>query len=385
MGMKKSRVVLVFTIGGLVTFLGWAMFFVNSQPLNFRDGDLTPPTPTVEKFSGNYEHANEILDEMSLEEKIGQLLFVRVPQENIINDINNYHFGGYLLFGRDVEDGTLESLKNKIASWQQVAKFGLFIGIDEEGGEFSRLSYAGLANFAAPKELYATGGYELLDQVENEKIALLESLGVNVNFAPVVDVCDDDTAFIASRSFSGDAEKVAEFATNIVGLYHGTNVSATLKHFPGYAKNVDTHMSSSYDERSEEQLKSDLKPFKAGIDAGADFVMTAHNVMTKIDADNPASLSPRLHEILSKELGFSGITITDDLSMSSISEYYHGTYSAAAQAVLAGNNMLIVTDYKTAFNEILQAVNSGIIKESQIDYALVPVLALKIEKGLLKQ
>ncbi len=386
MSMKKYRVaILVVVASSLATLFGLMMIFSTVQPAGFDESSLNPPTPVVEKFSGNYDDANDILAQMSLDEKIGQLLFVRVPQQNIIYDINNYHLGGYILFGRDLDGESLASLKAKIASWQQAAKYGMLIGIDEEGGEVSRLSYAGLADFPSPKWLFSSGGYELLDQTETAKITMLEDLGVNVNFAPVVDVCDDESAFIYDRSFSGDATEVAEFAKNVVELYRGTNVSATLKHFPGYAKNADTHTDSSYDTRSLEQLQNDLTPFKAGIEAGADLVMFAHNVMSEIDADNPASLSPKLHEILTKDLGFSGLAITDDLSMSSISEYYHGAHPATVQAVLAGNNLLIVTDYKTAFNEIKEAVESGVITEAQVNYALVPVLALKIEKGLFKQ
>lgn len=385
MGMKKLRVALLVITGSLTTLFGFMMFFAKNQPVNFKEGDLVAPTPTVEKFSGNYSGANDLLDEMTLDEKIGQLLFVRVPQENIIRDINAYHFGGYILFGRDIEGQTLESIKNKISGWQGTAEIDMFIGIDEEGGEVSRLSYAGLADYGSPKELYLQGGFELLEQVEQGKANTLKELGINVNFAPVVDVCGDSEAYIFSRSFSGDPEQVAEFAKRVVKIYQDANISATLKHFPGYAKNVDTHFDLARDGRSKDEiLASDAIPFEAGIQAGADFVMTAHNVMTAIDANNPASLSKTVHQILTQDLNFSGISITDDLSMGAISEFYAGQYSAAVQAVLAGNNMLIVTDYVTAFNEIKQAVTDGVILEPQIDYALVPVLALKIQKGLIK-
>ena len=201
----------------------------------------------------------------------------------------------------------------------------------------------------------------------------------------MVDVCGDEEAYIFNRSFSGDPEQVAEFAKRVVKIYQDANISATLKHFPGYAKNVDTHFDLARDERSKDEiLASDAIPFVAGIEAGADFVMTAHNIMTTIDAENPASMSKTVHQILTQDLNFSGLSITDDLSMAAISEFYEGQYSATVQAVLAGHNMLIVTDYVTAFNEIKQAVTDGVISESQIDYILVPVLALKIQKGLIK-
>lgn len=382
--MNRFRVVLLTMVGFLVTIFGFMMFFAKTQPVSFEEGDLVEPVPLEEKFSAHYAGANEWLDKMSLEEKIGQLLFVRVPQENIVRDINAYHFGGYILFGRDIEGETLSSLKNKISRWQDEAEIDLFIGIDEEGGEVSRLSFAGLKDYDSPKNLYAQGGFELLEQVEKDKATTLSELGVNVNFAPVVDVCDDPNAYIFSRSFSGDPELVAEFAKRVVKIYQEANISATLKHFPGYAKNVDTHYNLARDDRKKDELlASDLIPYKA--DTNADFVMISHNIMTEIDADNPASVSKNVHDILTKDLDFSGIAITDDLSMAAISEFYAGKHPATVQAVLAGNNMLIVTDYVAAFNEIKQAVADDVISESQIDYLLVPVLALKIQKGLIKQ
>lgn len=382
--MNRFRVVLLTMVGFLVTIFGFMMFFAKTQPASFEEGDLVEPVPLEEKFSAHYAGANEWLDKMSLEEKIGQLLFVRVPQENIVRDINAYHFGGYILFGRDIEGETLSSLKNKISRWQDEAEIDLFIGIDEEGGEVSRLSFAGLKDYDSPKNLYAQGGFELLEQVEKDKATTLSELGVNVNFAPVVDVCDDPNAYIFGRSFSGDPELVAEFAKRVVKIYQEANISATLKHFPGYAKNVDTHYNLARDDRKKDELlASDLIPYKA--DTNADFVMISHNIMTEIDADNPASVSKNVHDILTKDLDFSGIAITDDLSMAAISEFYAGKHPATVQAVLAGNNMLIVTDYVAAFNEIKQAVADDVISESQIDYLLVPVLALKIQKGLIKQ
>ena len=339
-----------------------------------------------ELFSEYYERAAEFLDGMTLDEKVGQLLFARAPEMNIKNVASKYHLGGLIMFGRDVNGQSLASIKTKVDSWQRDLSTKLFIGIDEEGGQVSRLSYAGLADFASPQELYARGGMDAILADTETKITTLDSIGVNVNFAPVADVCEDNNSFIYARTFGQNATATADYIKNVTEKYHGSNISATLKHFPGYGCNVDTHSLISVDTRSLTSFKeNDFLPFEAGIKAGADFVMVSHNIIQEVDSAAPASLSHDVHKILVDDLGFSGVIITDDLSMDAIAEYYHGEYPAEVQAVLAGNNMLIVTDYATAFNNIKSAVENGIISESYLDYQLMPVLGLKVKKGLITQ
>lgn len=364
--------------------LSVAAFLVIFENHNRPGVSAIEPELSHERYVEYYDKSNNILDTMTLDEKIGQLLFARVPENNIIDDLQNYHLGGYILFGRDVEGESIESLTQKISSWQDAAKIKLFIGIDEEGGAVSRLTRAGLANFASPQELYEQGGMELIKKDTSEKVALLKQLGINVNFAPVADTCTDPNVFIYERTFGKNATETAEYIKNITEIYNNSGVSATLKHFPGYGNNADTHTDIAIDERELGEFQAnDFLPFKYGIDNGADFVMFSHNIIKTIDEKNPASISPAIHSILFKDLEFSGIMITDDLSMDAISEYYHGEYPAAVQAVIAGNNMLIVSDYKTAFNEIKQAVENGTISESLIDYLIIPNLSLKIKQGLL--
>ncbi|MBR5027174.1 beta-hexosaminidase [Candidatus Saccharibacteria bacterium] len=378
---KLTKILIVVTVA---LFAGYAALIIATK--NF---DSATVAVSIEKGVSNelygayYERAAEILDGMTLDEKVGQLLFARAPEMNIKSVATNYHLGGLILFGRDVDGQSLASIKTKVDSWQRDLNTKLFIGIDEEGGLVSRLSYAGLADFASPQELYAQGGMDAILTDTATKISTLDSIGVNVNFAPVADVCEDKNSFIYARTFGQGASATADYIKNVTEKYHGSNISATLKHFPGYGCNVDTHRLVSVDTRSIASFKeNDFLPFEAGIKAGADFVMVSHNIIQEIDASAPASLSHDVHKILADDLGFSGVIITDDLSMDAIAEYYHGEYPAEVQAVLAGNNMLIVTDYATAFNNIKSAVENGIIKESYLDYQLMPVLGLKVKKGL---
>lgn len=338
--------------------------------------------PLLESF---YEQVQPVLESMTIEEKIGQLLFARIPESDAVSELEKYHLGGYILFGRDVNDKTLEQIKETNLSYKNSAvTVEPFLGIDEEGGLVSRLSYAGLADFKSPKELL---GEECdtcaVKKDARNKISMLQDLGINVNFAPVADLCDDPDSFISARTAGADPEKVSQYVEVLSTMYADSSVSATLKHFPGYGCNVDTHTGIAIDDRPFATYRSaDLLPFTAGIEAGADFVMVSHNIVKSMDAELPASLSSKVHDILVDQLEFKGVTITDDLSMGAISDYYHGEYPAVVQGVLAGNNMLIVADYQAAYSQIMEAISNEVLTEEMIDERIIPVLELKAKKQM---
>ena len=143
---------------------------------------------------------------------------------------------------------------------------------------------------------------------------------------------------------------------------------------------MDTHTGTSTDKRTREEIyQTDLLPFRAGIGAGAEAVLVSHNVVSSIDAQNPASLSPKIHEILRQDLGFSGVIITDDIAMGALADLPN----TAARAVAAGNDLIITTDYKQSMAEIKQALAEGELSEAQLDQAAAKVVAWKYAKGLL--
>ena len=345
--------------------------------------EVEPAKPSLDSF---HDEILPVLESMTPEEKVGQLLFARIPATNAVSELEKYKLGGYILFGRDVEGRSLEQIKETNLSYKNSSiRVEPFLGIDEEGGLVSRLSYAGLADFKSPKELLAEEcGLCTVKKDTREKVALLEDLNINVNFAPVADLCDESDSFISVRTAGADPQFVSDYINAVTLIYSDeSKVSATLKHFPGYGCNVDTHTGIAIDERPFETYRSaDLLPFEAGIKAGADFVMVSHNIVKSMDADLPASLSSKVHDVLSEQLGFAGVTITDDLSMGAISNYYHGEYPAVVQAVLAGNNMLIVSDYETAFSQIMEALSSEVLTEEMINERIVPILELKARKEM---
>ena len=325
-----------------------------------------------------------LLDSMTLEEKVGQLFFVRCPTENAVEDISTYHLGGYLLFSRDFKDGdnwlTKEQFLEKIQSYQDAAEIPLFIGSDEEGGTVTRASRNPnlfSETFKSPQAIYSAGGMEALAQDALDKSQALLDLGINVNFAPVCDVSTNPGDFIYDRTLGQDAETTADYITRTVLTMGDAGEMAVLKHFPGYGNNADTHTGIAVDDRPMETFEnSDLLPFKAGIEADAPFVLVSHNIVNCMDPDLPASLSPAVHKVLREECGFEGIAITDDLAMDAVQAYAKDG-AVAVMALQAGNDMVITTDYRTQIPAVIEAVKNGTLEESVIDSACFRVLKCK--------
>lgn len=330
--------------------------------------------------------AEKLLSSMTLEEKVGQLFFVRVPAEDAAQAVAQYHFSGYILFGRDFQDKTREQVRADIQSYQDSAKVPLLLGVDEEGGTVVRAS----ANpdicdepYWSPRRLYEAGGLDLVLSVERDKIRTLQGLGLNVNFAPVCDITQQEGAFLYDRSLGQDARTTAGYVGRVVSLYGEEGMGCVLKHFPGYGNNPDTHTGIAVDERPYEAFqREDFLPFEAGIQAGAGCVLVSHNIVTCRDGEAPASLSPEWHRVLREELGFTGCIITDDLVMDAIQEYCDAS-SAAVQAVQAGNDLLCCSDYETQYPAVLAAVESGELSEERIEESALRVLRWKEELGLL--
>lgn len=342
------------------------------------------PEPTPEELRRTA--AEQYTDSLSLEEQVAQMFFVRCPETDAASLTAQYDIGGYLLFGRDFDGQTKQSVTDTIASYQNSAKTPMLIGVDEEGGTVVRVSSNPnfrSEKFRSPQALYNAGGLDRIADDTAEKDELLSSLGINVNFAPVCDVSTDPNDFIYARSFGRDAEQTGEYVRTVVEQMVRDKVGMVLKHFPGYGNNVDTHTGIAIDERPYETFtQSDFLPFQAGIESGAQAVLVSHNVVRCMDADRPASLSPEVHRILRDELGFDGVALTDDLIMDAIRDYTGGE-NAAVLAVQAGNDMLTSSDFLTQYNAVLAAVNDGTISESRIRESVVRVIDWKMQLGLI--
>lgn len=346
----------------------------------------TPPAPTAEELAAQV--VEDLLSSMTLEERVGQLFFVRCPAEGAAEDVEAYHLGGYILFGRDTKDKTANELIQAIQHYQDAASIPLLIGVDEEGGTVVRVSsnpHLRSEKFASPQRLYALGGMDRVLADTREKDILLQALGFNVNLTPVADVSTDPGDFIYARAFGQDADATADYVSAVTGQMRADTMGSVLKHFPGYGSNADTHTGIAVDDRPYEDLVSrDFLPFQAGMATGGDTtaVLVSHNIVTCMDPDLPASLSPAVHRILREDLDFDGAVMTDDLAMDAVSAYA-GDGAMAVLALQAGNDLVLTTDYRTQIPKVLEAVENGTLEEAAIDAACCRVLRWKQALGLL--
>ena len=344
-----------------------------------------PPTePTTVSLSE--QKIDALLSEMSVEEKIGQMFYVRCPDVEAVEDISRYNLGGYILFGRDFEGKQRQDIVDNIQSYQAASKIPMLIGVDEEGGTVVRVSCnENLRDtpFLSPSDTYYSGGWEAIEADAEEKADLLLSLGINVNMAPVCDITSDPNAFMYYRSFSDNVENECKFIEKYVSITRDKKLGTVLKHFPGYGNNEDTHTGIAYDNREYSEIEQiDFKPFITGIENGADCILVAHSIVNCIDEKYPASLSDKVHNIIRDELNFDGVIMTDDLSMSGIRDYT-GDDDAAVFAVKCGNDILCSSDVQTQYPAVLEAVNNGEITIEQIDNSVRRILTWKYNLGLI--
>ena len=337
-------------------------------------------------FKDYYKQAQDIVDEMTIEEKIGQLFLVRY-EKNDTTYLNNFYPGGYILFAKDFNNHTKEQMAKELKDLQGISKYPLILGVDEEGGYVTRVSrYPAFRSekFKSPRDYYLEGGYDLLEQTEKEKAELLKSIGLNLNLAPVADISTNEDDFIYIRSFGEDATKTSEYVTKMVGYANSNNINSTLKHFPGYGNNSDTHTGIAIDNREYSIFtENDYKPFEAGIKANVPSILISHNIVTCLDENIPSSLSSKVIGELRNKLGFTGIIMTDDLAMDAVKEYVDNG-KAATMAINAGNDMIITSDFMSMKNELINSVKSKEISEDTINKAVTRVIAWKYYSGLLK-
>lgn len=335
-------------------------------------------------FKKYYDKAKKLVDKMTIEEKIGQIFLVRYNANDVFFQ-KEYFPGGYILFAKDFENHTKESIKQEIEKDQKLSKYPLIMAVDEEGGYVTRVSkYKAFRKekFQSPRYYFEQGGYDLLEEVETEKASMLKEIGINLNLAPVADVSINENDFIYNRSFGKNAKETAEYIEKMIGFANKNKINSCLKHFPGYGNNVDTHTGIAIDNRSYDTfLENDFIPFKSGIAAGVPSILVSHNIINSIDNEYPASLSEKVIKELRDNLGFTGIIMTDDLAMSAVKEYVNN-HAAATRALNAGNDMIITSNFLDMYGELQQSLKDGSLTEETINKAVVRIIAWKYYSNL---
>lgn len=347
------------------------------------------------------------LASMSVEEKVGQLFVedlvaVYSSNESPITQyakelIHRYHVGSFILAG-----GTATDVALMTNALQRESKIPLLINADLENGmsfahpwrwvrgrapELPRYIRGGGTAFPSQMAIGATGNPQFAYQMGRITAQEARAVGIHWTNSPVADVNNNpNNPIINTRSFGENPDKVAQFVDAYVrGLQEG-NVMATLKHFPGHGDTQeDTHMELPVLPFDEARLDTvELVPFRAGIAAGAKAIMTAHLALPKMDSTNhPATLSrPIVTGLLRQKLGFTGVVVTDGMTMQGITDHY-GADEAAVLAIEAGVDAILVpADFDKAYNGVLDAVKSGRITETRLDQSVRRILTAKSWVGL---
>ena len=367
---------------------------------------LAPEAPQTQETPSaaaqSTQLAEQILNSMTLEEKLWQLFFV-APEaltgeeavtessEALQQALAEKPVGGVILFARNLI--SREQTMALLADVQSASRLAPFLGVDEEGGTVSRVganSTMGVTQLQDMSVYGASGDASALYGDLYNLAQSLNELGFNVDFAPVADVTTgSDKNPMKLRSFSSDPERCASMVSVSVGALQDGGVAACLKHFPGYGTaTADDHNGSVSLDRTLEQLEqTEFVPFSAGIGKGAYFVMVSHLSVPAVTGDDtPADLSEKLvTELLRNTLHFQNVVITDAHNMGSIAQNYTPAEAAVA-ALRAGVDMVLMPqDLQEAYDGVTKAIADGVLTEDRIDRSVLRILNVKIQLGLLSE
>lgn len=330
------------------------------------------------------------LENMTLDEKIGQMIIVTYTSPKMDNTLKSALIdvqpGGFLLFGDNIT--TYEKTLDLIKEIKSYVKIPMFISIDEEGGNIQRLTMLKDYDITDIPYMYDIGlidDEELTYEVGKVIAEELRVFGVNLDFAPVVDVFSNPkNIVIGKRSFGTTPELVSKHGLSLAKGLEDNGVIAVYKHFPGHGNTaVDSHEALPIvDKTKEELLESDLIPFIDAIENNASMIMIGHLAVPSITGDNtPASLSKVLiTDFLKNELNYQGLVVTDALNMKALTNYYSDE-EICGKAVEAGVDILLMpSSSRKCLKSVQEALKKGLITEERINESVEKILRLKYEK-----
>ena len=346
------------------------------------------------------------IQSMTLREKVGQLFMIRPdalegrfgPAELEDNSITGttqvsqemrekyaqYPCGGFALFRKNILSPS--QLTAFTESLHSLGDFAPVLGIDEEGGRIARIANHpdnfNVTKFPSMGAIAWSGDESKAYEAGKTIGEYLTAYGLDIDFAPVADVnTNPRNTVIGDRAFGSDPTLAAGMVRQVILGLHESGAASCVKHFPGHGDTAtDTHTGYAETLKTWEEISAcEMIPFRAGIEAGTDFVMTAHIAAPNVTgSDEPSTMSyTMLTEKLRGELGFQGLIITDALSMGAITEKYSSS-QACIQCIQAGVDILLMPyDYYEAFDGVVQAVENGVIPESRIDESVYRILSFK--------
>ncbi|MDD4803274.1 MAG: glycoside hydrolase family 3 N-terminal domain-containing protein [Syntrophomonas sp.] len=344
----------------------------------------------------------EILSKLTLEEKIGQMILlgfqgtkVSEPLSAVIKEIRP---GGVILYGSNIINP--QQTVTLTRELQHASAVPLFISTDEEGGVVSRI--AGGTTLPGALALGAAGSAQLAYQAGQAIGEELMALGINVDFAPVLDVLHEpDYSGLGTRCLSADPASVALMGQEFARGLNDARVIAGVKHFPGHGlAPLDSHQDIPVVGASREEMAADIEPFRQAINGGAEMIMVAHVAYPALDSTQiishlhqepiylPASLSASvINGLAREEIGYQGIIITDSLLMRPIIDHFGSQEEAAVMAIKAGSDLVLIQrerDARHVQQRLLKAVRSGEISEARLNESVLRLLELKLKRGIIE-
>ena len=327
----------------------------------------------VKKKTIKKDKIDIMLENMSMEEKIAQMLIIEYDSDyvddNLKSFLNSTPPGGFILMKENIT--TFDKTRQFVSDLRENSRVPLIISIDEEGGSVQRLKYLMDARASDIPFMYNVGltnNYDLAYNIGKIIAEEVRTIGVNVDFAPVIDIYSNpNNTVIGKRSFGSDVELVSNMAVCFTKGLEDNGVIGVYKHFPGHGDtDIDSHEVLPIINKSLDDLKSfELVPFKSAVKAGAKMIMVGHIAIPEVTSDNtPASLSKEVIDILKNDLNYNGLIVTDALNMGAISDNYSNE-EAYIKAIEAGNDLLLIpSDGINTINIIKDKVSLDRINES---------------------
>jgi beta-N-acetylhexosaminidase len=355
---------------------------------------LAVPAPSSTLPSNLEDKVLTQIKNMSINEKVGQL--VLVGMDGLVNSeqtkqlISTYHIGGFIFFKVNLKDTPQAlTLFNSLKETNESVKgIPLLLSVDEEGGRVTRLPDE-LKKFPANSVIGKMNNSEFSKQIGKIIGKELKDYGLNTDFAPVLDVFSNPkNTVIGDRSFGNNADVVSRLGIATMHGIQSNKVVSVVKHFPGHGDTmVDSHLGLpvvNYDLARLRQLE--LVPFTNAIKNGADAIMVAHLLIPKLDADHPSSFSKAIiSDLLRKNMGFSGVVFTDDMTMGAITQNYD-IGQAAVLSILAGGDIVIVghsfEQQIKVIHALQKATSNGTISEPILNACVYRILKLKDKYGI---
>ena len=340
------------------------------------------------------------VDKLSLEQKIAQLFVIKpeavlgqTPILSVDDDLKaallRRPVGGVML--KDTSFVDPEQTRNLTQQLQSCSLEGcglpMLIAADEEGGTVVRVSDKAAFGVEDPGDMRTLGDTGDVGLVESEALRVgsyLRDIGVNLDFAPVADVTDNQDSFVYLRSFGGDPQLVADMVAAQVRGFNQAGTFCSPKHFPGIGEAVgDSHEESIFLDKSLDDMRTgELLPFVAAIEEDAPLIMVGHLTCTGIDPTMPSSLSRvMVTEVLREELGYDGVVITDSMSMAAVHELF-SQEEMGVLALEAGCDLILCPEnWYEVYDGIVDAVSSGRLTEERIDESVARIVRLKRRIG----